>query len=427
MRGHWISTTRKLNKHYQGGGTPPTPPPIDDLTLTWQRFMTTDAFCPVGFYNETDPTKISQYDPNNFYNKFVVNLSYTNTVIYNALSLPVLFNLAKSSKLIGPYNKISHYYIPAPDYGSLSYSDPSWMANQASEALLHNVPTFDPDYTSGTYHGTTYEDFGIRYTKFIVPKYLGSPYYSTYRDSGNNLRGQISFPVESKVDLSAIASKAFAEQYGSLAQEVGLLVKTPNGDNYGRSSMGTGASFCPYDLEQNGQAYIELQVAIPLNYGDTEYTGVNCRIYNFFYNGVFYLDHKLHFFDRTTGEEIQVGNHVSLWLLKYPFPLLGFCGMDPFYQPSDLYYPSYPSYEDIPGGTAGTMSLVGYYDSDGRARKYFTSYIKDWDSGTQFNPIRKHILYPEIVQEEVQENTFWATERAWHAIHGGTPYLTPSI
>lgn len=428
MRGHWISTTRKFNKHYQGGGgTAPTPPPIDDLTLTWQRFMTTDAFCPVGFYHEDDPTQISQHAPNNFYNMFVTHGRYASQYeIYDhILNVNLNFDLSKSNKLIGPYNRHSHYYIPSPSYGSLpnDYGDRDWLTHQYDESVLQNVSTFDPDYNFVTYHGSTYSDFGIRYTKFIVPKYLGSPYYNTYRNSSNSIGGQISFPVESKIDLSAIASKAFAEQYGGIDQTVVIKTGTSS-SNIHTINLGTNATMCPYDLEQNGQSYVEFITSWGAG------TNIKVRIYCFYYNGCFYLDQKPHVFNINTGEEIET-DRVSIRRLAYPYPLLGFCGMSPFYQPPGLYYPSYPSYGSVPlpsPAVNGILDVDGYYDQDGRARKYYTYYEKDWDNGTQTSySIKKYPLFPELVQEEVSESTFWVTERAWHATHGGTPYLTPSI
>ena len=152
MRGHWISTTRKLNKHYQSSGEGPGPTPE---YYTWGIFFTGGCGIPGAHFRN---------DINSFSGKTPLYPSGSGEPYCLAQGAAMDYgyyygtstDFCKIAKNIGMRNVRDGSYYPAPEH-TTPYSDRN--LEQAYEA------GFAAHRYSGviTERAIAYKEFGMRY------------------------------------------------------------------------------------------------------------------------------------------------------------------------------------------------------------------------------------------------------------------------
>lgn len=440
MRGHWLSQTRKLNKHYQNGSGGVIPRP----DFEYLPYITGGSFIPTLF--ENDPEYESLNGDERFYNKMMNTITAQYWNHYG--NIYPTANFAMVQCWLGPISRKydGFYKSPAGDYIRYNPATSSAMWKWYWEmADSHERAIWDPDqynedtrwYSYGrmkTVNPDTYWDagdlnlyysLGKRYVKFKCPKWGYAPPYNYGEPDPDEPvdRYSNSERFGTEIRLSARACKEFA----SLArrhQDIvfamlynGELVTNVVGDTW---TVAIGADDDTvenlYDLELAGQAYYENTVTFHIRPLERDIT-CQVRVYLFCYNGEYYVDQKVHFF--RDGEEFEIpGLEGFLHECSFPSCMMGDCYAAEYSQPDDEYYRTYPSYNnyfrtirhDVGSGIAKTMCAMEYIS-------------KPPESGI----LNVNMPFGEnnrLLVLDVDEEDFWEAERLWHLENGGTPYLT---
>ena len=335
MRGHWISTTRKLNKHYQNG---------DDLEVVYT------CRCPAPYRLSYRASGYNPYDQGGFYNH--IETPYDST-INNC-------NLARANVSIGPKMRgLDGAFIPGPDYAGTTRAN-TGISTQALAVLRDQVQKKQrckPITGSNTEYFVP--DWNMRYIRYHVPKYSFGPgyLYGPISTLGRQL-GKCEIGVYNGISLSALACKAVAYRGsgGSATSASQRVVITQEYSRSGYSSLQkrnitymdgssyNNVNFNIYDqLETQGKTYLDLGTTIQI-YDQNVYgtlINVKVKIFVFFHNGDLYIDQVPHLFDPDTDEEITWAN-VYLTTMAFPNQPAGFSDRQTGYVQPDEGYPIYP-------------------------------------------------------------------------------------
>lgn len=441
MRGHWLSTTRKLNKHYQDGGGGITPPP----EWSWEKFLTGGAKIPAFFFHDIEHA--SPYQENTFYNRIYTHS--TNTGGYYGGYSVTNSNYAKVYPWLGPVNHRKDYMNAsgyeaqyASDFDpSVDYDFYKWYTDAS---LDHKRPIPDPDYLntpsfydSGSNYKTNtynlYKDMGARFVKFHNPLYGYAP--GVFRDGTaySNGVGESEI-IYTGVRLSAKACKEAAENCyidnGSYMHMRTFCSYYDEGSLFSAEIISsqlydTGQI---YDLEQSGISYLESTGKVSLRINGVYQALYKLRVYLFIHGGDYYVDQLVHLID-DNGDEVDIGKEIFLSSFGFPAILMGFLSISEYNQGSSSYY-LYPSPMKYPGNTGyevDAQSNGDFYRMNLIEACTYPAYNDLVDPPVILSYTNKWSFrndnYMQI--KIIDANEFWNAEADWHLQHGGTPYLTP--
>lgn len=437
MRGHWLSGTRKLNKHYQNGGVF-TPPPSD---WVWKKYTIGGPPIPLRFDHDLT---YAAGESGLFYNKPYDSAGDIDDP-YGPIYNPVL-NLAAGYNWIGPVHRTYGLIEPGfPDYDSYDPNSPNpieadmmtWYLGQIS---LHKKPMYDPDYGStGNRLVNLHKDMGKRYIKYTMPEYSYAPSYFI----GNTLTAYDSITdckiIHSGVRLSAQASKELAllsanRNMGRMLRGRLTWVDDQNTDQNGYLDIhGVTDTGQMYDNEQNGTSYLEGTIYVRESGVTTTYTA---RVFVFLYDGEYYVDLCAHIYTYNTWTEITPPYDIYVDVLSYPSVLNGYCHAPVYLQPDHSWGGGYPSamgdYIDV---YWPLWNQLYYVHIDGQSNGTYNNLTvgSHTEAIEKINPNLTQNLFFNYTRtqfmtvEDVDPAVFWQAESDWHTIHGGTPYqpLTP--
>lgn len=426
MRGHWISTTRKLNKHYQSAA------PRDE----WGTFYLGNVPQPYGWLHVAQGQS-EWNDDTCFYNK--VMSPWNSTTNYAQGTFAAGYRLKKlydcafmnaptvdlTSQGLGSYAGSNNSTINSNER-MFYYDDPSKALGPKGHNIMNSARNVN-----------IYKDLGIRYLRYHMPIYGYGPAYvwdnphSLLQPEAGDEFMQTKVPVYNGVTLSAKATKACAMLSSYNQRTIITEEYTRSGRTYTRTHqfIGTQSSYnnqnySPYDLELAGQSLIlgpgtTFSVYENGEYGTT--IDVKFGLYIFFYNGDMYMDLVPHTFDPDTMEEIDTGGTFYLSDCRYPMSINGYMTRGQYVQPvqSGIYPKAW--YRSV-SGTAPVGSGV--------APAFFTLHEGRWqfyndqiaEPGWKYQDLTPQCSY--LMFYPVEEEDFWNAEDAWHRIHGGTSYLT---
>lgn len=428
MRGHWLSETRKLNKHYQDGEqiTPPF--------LTLGYFKMGGGFCPTfKHYRNGNVTPAYPSGQNEYYNVInnVVNINNNNFAI--------------GRTFYGYRNVGSKCYVDGYFY------DPVFtgLPQSGIDAAYAKVAELEADHTLSSRvdpeESNVYHDMGIRFSSFHYPKKFYGPPYISYKaepdyglsvymydtkflvNSGlimspDGVRNQIWYRDGGHVSFVNYTFLIAREENGQMVQQITGV--RPVGI-YNEQYLNL------YSQSVNGQSYLVVSPVKILVNGDE----LSCygRIYCFIYNGVYYIDQMVHpgYYDVDNNwVPVEPDEPVFLYSFNYPVHGLGgYCMADPYVCPMTTYYAENPndygrypsSYYD--GNSDATAQLIG----NGMHKTFLFRY---YDSGTPYdrslNAIHDNMTPPSSLyhtwMDKETEQKFWDMEEAYHELYGGVSY-----
>lgn len=422
MRGHWISSTRKLNKHYQDGGRSTPPPPSD---WVWKKYVVGGPRIPLGWEHDTT---YNAYEPGHYYNK-----PYYDAYYYAGGAYTQDLDLARGYAWEGPVHRISG--LPEPglldyDTGSDDYKD--WYVAQT---LQRKKPIWDSNYGIGAFSGShrlnLHYDMGKRYVKYVMPAYTYAPsYFYGSKPTIQEALGKGDI-VRSNIVLSALASKEIADLRTIYMR--GIVRWMDDGGNWVRDYLDiqdeqdTGQM---YIAEQSGISYIRGDIWIRKDGHDEQY---EARIFVFLHNGEYYIDLCAHLYQN--GVEVVPPYDVFCDIITYPAVLSGYCYMGPYVQSDHSWPTAYPSamgdYSLYYYPISGWYGIGAQGQTDGTYECFYTAHteaVEALPSAQLTDSLKISYMKSQFLNcEDVSEQDFWQAESDWHTIHGGIPYtpLTP--
>lgn len=415
MRGHWLSSTRKLNRHYQSGGGNGGP------ALTYGEFYLANAGIAPHTHDTDGREKPYASGLGEYY-----DLPYTYDS--NVMSQYLTQNFARAFHMIGRHNKDNGCYVwgrtteEQPVYGSGTPFS-TWYWNQ-----IENKKISRSLYSAFSSDGQPITEYDLRYVKFIYPKYYYSPaFYKGYEIKDENtfsMYDNQAFP-ETGYQMDSKACKAAWNPYTGRTITVTQMATvkqkyTRNGSGSYNTTLsryiGSRSSTVNiYDNELNGMSYVtisnlSLYIGNEYSNGTKSYIG---RIYAFIHNGAYYVDQRVHLYDASTLEE-DTETEAYLTSLTYPNPLSYYCIRDPYTQPQTS-YDAYPSYVSVEG------------DVNGVAQSYLTKRAYNVilnNNGTYEDNAVSSSQYTEdmLMMVPIEEDEFWEAESDFHTLHGGEAY-----
>lgn len=447
MRGHWESTTRKLNKHYQSSrkGQGGIIPPVDPFRLTFGDFYTGGLkFMPMYSIPEAGDIPVYPSGYNETYS-FMYGSAH-NVTGNNGRS----GNFASAAHWEGLRNLEHNIFVaPISTQNYENYNDPSdpdkYAIYQEAQRLYSEGKAAKHLDLNGS--GNIWKDYRERYVKYTFPERYYSPAYS--KDVEPILGGLSSYPIDeqqfpydTKFELSARSCKAAA--YPSvnttihIPQDVTLSQYNSNNTQIVNRTYNIGYSdvVSIYDKELAGESYIEVNITAPdttfyLNNERTQGYRTDCqkaRIYCFIHDNSYYVEQIAHIYD-SNGDEIT-DIVVNLDILTYPNPMCPYFLNSTFVQPhgTNTTYP-YPIYNSasLNDGTFNRVSL-NYKNMGPLVEHYF---VTDEQGYIQTNhSFALYVLgnYPiSMMAHFLTETEFWNKHNEWCNDHGGTPYVPPVV
>lgn len=423
MRGHWVSQTRKLNKHYQDGGVGQPAPPY---VLTLGEFYMGGGSLPQ-FRHLDDRVPVYPSGDNEFYNtieplRYNVNNDFAKTRLFYGYR-----DLSKKMFVGGFYDD--------PDWTGRTWEQEAIARLQIEES---NHRLSEPLDTKKNIYG----GYGMRFVSFHYPQYWYSTPYNWERYSSSIAHQVCSF-IQSGLEMSPEGYRNAMSPY------VGATPITGTNEFYCSTDIGGGQFYTQavepeeereeyfnlWTMSQNGESYIPLKsVNIYVNgYQRT----VKGRIYCFIYNGVYYVDQVVHTGVWNNGVWEGIASDNPIFLVEFKFPnigLGGYCKQHTFVCPSDTpYFQQYPSRYPAPNivnnpiydTDSGTTLWVGMGASENFDVSYGsgvvtfkTSFYVDSGADT-FSP---HWNNTRMMMDQEDEFFFWTAEAMYHAQYGGTSY-----
>ena len=432
MRGHWISTTRKLNKHYQysGGGPGPTP-----QYYTWGIFFTGGCGIP-GAHFRNDITTFSNKSP------IYPSGSGEPYCLAEGASMDYDYyygtqtDFCQIAKNIGMRNVRDGSYYPVP-VNTIPYSESGLEQAYEAGVAAHQYSQVLTERT------IAYKDFGMRYTKFFFPRTWFAPGY--YYDYSNTVPTYELYKAERPVAtnwlLTARSCKnatypcngitrsyaqmiRYQQYYQNDPTQGGLL---PGAYNY--KNIGNSNTVHIYDKELNGEAYIEWTNCRAYEDDDNQLikqrNDLTFRLYSFIHDNAYYIDQRVHVIDPTTGLEMD-NIHVWLTYCNYPRPLYPYCLRGVYMQPERPSSPLITTYPTFCNGSAYGQSNLGVIEGSagGYATRPYDGLIYTAGDGViRYNNMADHPCYAFV--EAMDERTFWSAQNAWANAHGASPYTPP--
>lgn len=447
MRGHWESTTRKLNKHYQSskkqGGVFP---PVDPFKLTFGEFYTGGLRnIPTFSIPESGESPVYPSGHGEIY-----------SIMYGAKNGPSTFNGTD-----GDFAAINHweglrniehsiFVSPISNDNYEGYNDPSdtqrYTIYQEAQRL-YTEGTAARRLDTASYPGIIWRDYRERYVKFTFPERFYSP---AYRKDEIEVTGSPSyyaiaeqqFPYDTKFELSARSCKAgtFPSANTTLHYLQNVVLSQYNSSNTRilRKSFNIGYSDVVnvYDKELNGESYIDITIDNPdrtFYYNDGYYQyRQDCqrvRIYCFIHDNSYYVEQVAHIYD-SNGDEIT-DIVVNIESLKYPNPLYPYFLNPAFVQPQGSYR-TYPSPEGPSRSLSdGTFNRVGF---TWNTSNYYSPLVEDFYVLNSSGAIAFKVYYSlfssyynSMMVQFLTAQEFWNKHDEWCNEHGGTPYVPPVV
>lgn len=347
MRGHWISETRKLNKHYQDGGAgahPPTP-----SYWQWGNFLT----CAGDMVNSWRHLEgVSQLYGSG-------NGEYYSIQPYSFNTL----NFAGCCEAIGYHNADGSFkYMDDPSSSSvLTQLYREWIEDSFSKREIGKFSNYDGRNRNYT-EENSFNGKGYNFVKFKFPK---RDYYPPYYDRMETIPESIISFVARNQELSSLSlemnSKACkAAWFPTTTEDHSNDCSNNQNVNFVQTFYSEGVEYkVPtaaslssmtieniYDRENAGLDYVEFVVNIyPCDESgermpEPPFQAI-ARIYCFIYNEEYYVDQRIHLFDMS-NQPLHNGYITTLTYFSYPFPLSG-------YLYNSAYTLPYPSETIVPG------------------------------------------------------------------------------
>lgn len=379
MRGQWISTTRRLNKHYQNGAG------AEDFS--WGPFWSCFVEQPCRWVHSTEGG--ATVDPDTYYNKSIG--------IYGAAPN---FNFAYINHAYGYRSNKKYDGLFYPSYGAGSNIYPLSMTtdldlNQIDDFVFGSkgvaVCDFDRAYADHDIsnclrlwnHRECEERGFTQYIRVHVPKWgFATPYYwaneeyppietsilnprLNYRLACSEFNPRNKIPVYNGIELTSKATAQHAYVSGIIESAQGIKFDY-NGTEYtilnAADNAVNGINFSHYDnVETQHKTYLDTGYRftamarikedevdengdpIP-NEAPFVETEVGCRIYVFFYKGDLYIDLVLEVYDPDTMDILELDHTPFITQMRYPSIIFGYPTIDKYVHPDSGY--EYPSWLD---------------------------------------------------------------------------------
>ena len=443
MRGHWESTTRKLNKHYQSSrkGQGGVIPPVDPFRLTFGDFYT-GGKTKIPMFSIPEAGEIPVY-PSGYgetYSFMYEAAGHNHGGIYSQ-------DFAVCSHLEGLRN-LEHniWVVPISSDNYDQYSDPSssYYENylRAQELYAEGKAARVLDTQLG--FGSIWKLYRERYIKFNFPERFYSPCFN--KDVVNTFgggyirKGYSEFPFETKFELTAKSCKAgaFPSVNYTLHQPQTVTIAQYNYNNtrvaYTTLSIGYSDVVSIYDKELAGESYVELTISAPdstfyLNNDRAQGYRTDCRkarIYCFIHDNSYYVEQVAHIYDSNDNEITDVV--VNLDYFNYPVPLHPYFLNPAFVQPHGT-NPNYP--DPIFYSTAlndGTFDKVSFnYQGNGPLVEHYITTDSIGLIEKNFTFSQPTALGAAMMVHFLSETEFWNKHNEWCNEHGGTPYVPPVV
>lgn len=369
MRGQWISTTRRLNKHYQDGNREKDP-------FSWGPFWCSWAEQPA--YWEHTSASGPNVNPDTYYN-------ISDSAIYS-IAIP---NYAQISYAMGYRSNKDYDGLFYPGYGAGTNANPTVDVEILDD---YDDFVFGPKGAARCVFQDAYirhdidtcfklwddeECVGLgssRYMRIHTPKYgFATPYYWCNEEypyipasalnprwrqrlAHSQFNPQSRTPVYNGIELTSLATKQHANMVGAnwAKQQIRMVYRDSvytilNGE----SNADSGINFSHYDnLESQHKLYLDTGFTFTANARpieredeDEEFVSmtVGCRIYVFFYKGDLYMDLVPEIYDPNTMELLELDREPHIRDMRYPSVVFGYPTIPSRYiHPEEGY--AYPSW-----------------------------------------------------------------------------------
>ena len=413
MRGHWISQTRKLNKHYQSAPKQEE----DDYGI----FFTASCLTQRYLAHTDSPGVYDDHDV--YYNEIQQNSSNYS-----------FYELAHGSRNIGyRYNKrFDGAFLPA-GRDNIIHNGQEWHlgggANFSALRYANDILTIGtgekgpvlrmPECYDTNDREQPLKNWGFEFARYHVPKYGCGPskFYDNYQSSCNfdinkpYLPAILSFPDYNGIELTAKATFDAAHKNSMHFQIIRVV-----GGGYTALTLlsGTSGSLSdPFndlnfsvweDLECNGLSYYDNGNSYPFSNADDGITR-NChvRVYVFFQDGDLWISIRPRLIDDATGEDVTEHYEVYLSSCHFPNTPSGYLHRDAF--PSG-------------GATYHTGNVVGGLCTHFPLTRTGSVYAPGYGMYGRYD----YEVHPWMRVYRITERKFWDMEQAFHNRVGGTSY-----
>lgn len=402
MRGHWVSQTRKLNKHYQSA------PRDDDYGI----FYVSSCLAPRGLSHTDSPGAYNDHDV--FYNQTIRD--YAN---YDA------YNLAGGQRCIGyRYNKTwDGAFLQAGRANVLwegetyplggGYGDP--LLNFANGVLTTGTGPKGPVYRMPECYQEEYRErvlayWGFQFARYHVPNYGCGPAkkYGDYQASCNfdiNKPVQLSIPDYNGMMLSAKATfdaahvntvhTQFIDGVGGGHSGLTLLSATTAHNDL---------NFSVWErLECNGLSYYDNGNSYEFSSERAPTRQCFVRVYVFFQDGDLWITTRPRLIDTVTGDDVTDDYDFYLEHCIFPHTPNGYLTREPFLTQGLEYYSGNPQ-----GGICQTFPLS----------RTGTVYARGYGLDNKFG----YEIQQLIRVYKMSLKQFFDMEQAFHDRVGGTSY-----
>lgn len=447
MRGHWESTTRKLNKHYQSSrkGQGGIIPPVDPFRLTFGDFYT-GGIGDIPMFSIPEEGDIPVY-PSGYGETYSFMYGAANNATYEHGGDG---NFASAMHWEGLRNLDHHIFVvPISRNNYENYNRPTdpdrYPIYQRAQALYSMGKAAKNLEVNAS--GSIWIKYRERYVRFTFPERYYSPCYykdAFYFNAGLSFIGIYNqdFPIDTKFELSAKSCKAAT--YPSVnttvhkPQSVTLAQYNINNTNIKRITYDIGYSDVVniYDKELNGESYIDITISSPdttfyLNNDRAQGYKTDCRkarIYCFIHDNSYYVEQVAHIYDSNDNEITDVV--VNLDYLNYPVPIYPYFLNSAFVQPMGT-YPDYP----YPLGKSRARS-DGTYDRYSFVNYPYSVVVDQLLEKNEYDQLILNHVYedatapplPKAMMMDILSDTeFWNKHNEWCDEHGGTPYVPPVV
>ena len=413
MRGHWLSQTRKLNKHYQSAPKQEE----DDYGIFFTASCLTQRYVA-----HTDSPGV--YDDHNvFYNEIQGN--YANYSFYE---------LAFGTRNIGyRYNKdYDGAFLPAGRQ-NLRHNDEIWrlggggewsVLRYANDILITGTGEKGPVlrmpecYNEGD-RELQLTTWGFEFARYHVPKYGCGPakFYDTYQSSCNfdinkpYLPALLSIPDYNGIELTAKATFDAAHKNSMHYQIISIMgggytsLTLLNGTSGVLSDPFNDLNFSVWeDLECNGLSYYDNGNSYSFsNADDGIIRTCRVRVYVFFQDGDLWISIRPRIIDDSTGEDVTEHYQVYLKSCHFPNTPSGYLHRDAFPANGATYY---------------TGNVVGGVCTEFPLARTGSVYARGYGLTNRYG----YEVDPWMRVYKLTEKKFWDMEQAFHDRVGGTSY-----
>lgn len=322
MHGHWLSTTRKLNRHYQSSGVGATP--VDPFTPTFGRFSCAAYVIPHQFKHTG---RVSVIDENFYDTSFSYSANLSSTYMDNLVRM-VDYEGYKYDKLGGCFqcggtpSGIAEIDNNGLQYGGKNIGGYSPVTDPGNSAFFYT-----PLRATGT--GLLFKDYGYKYAKVSIPKYnFGPAYYTTKQaaplPSGTYFTENVyerlaPQPVFNNITLDTDEitrlSNVRGTQVINLTEEYHTKVGA-SGSRVIQFLYGGSNAWNLTALKTNGVAYIDRVISIYENGISNKSISVTARLYTFLYKNEYYFSTKPELY--YNGELLE--GYDNIYVSKHFFP-----------------------------------------------------------------------------------------------------------